>query len=88
MNRALGAASWNTRGVYVKLPNGQWTVASMHNRPHLTGAIKDNGFDGHLCVHFLRDMEETKKNDPNYGVTNQKTIRSLWKGISGEELDY
>ncbi len=88
MNRALGPASWNTRGVYVKLPNGTWTVASMHNRPHLSGAIKDNGFNGHLCVHFLRDMDEAKKNDPNYGVTNQKTIRKLWKSISGEELDY
>ncbi|MDO5022840.1 MAG: peptidoglycan-binding protein [Eubacteriales bacterium] len=88
MNRALGPASWNTRGVYVKLPNGTWTLASMHNYPHLSGAIKDNGFDGHLCVHFLRDMEEAEKNDPNYGVSNQKNIRKIWKSISGEELDY
>lgn len=88
MNRAFGPPSWNANGVYVKLPNGTWTVAAMHNRPHLSGSIPDNGFDGHLCVHFLRDMEETKRVSPNYGVTNQNVIRKLWKSISGEELDY
>ena len=50
------------------------------------GNIKDNDFNGHLCVHFLRDMEEAKANDPNYGVSNQETIRALWKKISGEEI--
>ena len=88
MNRAFGPPSWNANGVYVKLPSGTWTIAAMHNRPHLSGSIKDNGFDGHLCVHFLRDMEETKRVSPNYGVTNQNVIRKLWKSISGEELDY
>lgn len=88
MNRAFGEPSWNTNAVYVKLPNGVWTVASMHNRPHLTGSINNNGFGGHLCIHFLRDMDETQRNDPNFGVTNQNTIRSVWKSISGETLDY
>jgi hypothetical protein len=54
--------------------------------PHMSGSIKDNGFNGHLCVHFLRDMSEAKKNDPNYGVANQETIRALWKSISGQEI--
>ena len=50
--------------------------------------LKDNGFDGHLCVHFLRNMEEAQANDPNYGVSNQNTIRDLWKRISGQEIKY
>jgi hypothetical protein len=54
--------------------------------PHMSGSIKDNGFNGHLCVHFLRDMSEARKNDPNYGVANQETIRALWKSISGQEI--
>ncbi|MDO4483799.1 MAG: peptidoglycan-binding protein [Clostridia bacterium] len=55
--RAFGNQNtWNQKVVYARLPNGTWTVASMHNMPHLSGSIKDNGFDGHLCVHFLRDM--------------------------------
>lgn len=88
INKAFGPASWNVNAVYVKLPNGVWTLATMHNMPHLSGSISDNGFDGHLCVHFLRDMAEAQKNDPNYGVTNQKVIRSTWKSMTGEALDY
>ena len=80
--------TWSQKPVYVQLPSGVWTIASTHNVPHLSGSIKDNGFDGHLCVHFLRDMEEAKKNDPNYGVSNQNTIRSHWKKITGETISY
>lgn len=89
MVKAFGNKNtWNQKGVYVKLPGGVWTVASTHDMPHMSGSIKDNGFDGHLCVHFLRNMDEAKQNDPNYGVSNQETIRALWKSISGEEITY
>ena len=83
-----GENTWTQKGVYVKLPSGVWTIGSTHDMPHMSGSIKDNGFDGHLCVHFLRDMSETETNDPSYGVANQKTIRTLWKSLTGEELDY
>ena len=72
----------------MKLPSGTWTVGSTHDMPHDSGSISDNGFSGHLCVHFLRTMEECQQNDPNYGVSNQKTIRALWKKLTGIELDY
>ena len=58
----------------------------MHNRPHLNGSVSDNGFDGHLCVHFLRDMDECKQYDPDYGVTNQTTLREGWKALTGETV--
>ena len=87
MNKAFGPPSWNINIVYVKLPDGRWTMAAMHNRPHLSGNIKDNGFDGHLCVHFLRDLDEVTKNDPNYGLSNQKAIRKAWERLTGETLD-
>ena len=81
-----GQNTWNQKGVYVKLPSGVWTVGSTHDMPHQNGTISDNNFNGHLCVHFLRDMSETKANDPNYGVSNQETIRSLWKSLTGETI--
>lgn len=81
-----GENTWNQKGVYVQLPSGVWTVGSTHDMPHMTGTISDNNFNGHLCVHFLRDMSETKQNDPNYGVSNQETIRALWKSLTGETL--
>ena len=84
MYKAFGNKNtWTPKPVYVQLPSGVWTLASMHNVPHLSGSISDNGFDGHLCVHFLRDMDECQKNDPNYGVQNQNAIRKKWKELTG-----
>ena len=79
--------TWNQKAVYVRLPNGTWTIGSTHNMPHLSGAIGDNGFAGHLCLHFLRDMDECSKNDPKYGVANQKTIREFWKKLTGQTVN-
>ncbi len=81
-----GKNTWSQKAVYVKLPNGTWTIGSTHDMPHMSGSIDDNNFNGHLCVHFLRDMDECKENDPNYGVSNQKTIRAFWKKLTGEEI--
>ena len=87
MRKAFGGVStWNQKAVYVKLPSGTWTVGSTHDMPHMSGSVKDNQFDGHLCVHFLRTMSEAQKNDPSYGVANQKTIRSFWKSLTGEDI--
>ena len=85
MNVAYGnKTTWTPKPVFVRLPDGRWTLASTHNTPHLSGAIIGNGFDGHLCVHFLRDMAECQKNDPDYGVTNQNVIRNYWKQMTGQ----
>ena len=81
-----GVNTWNQKAVYVKLPDGRWSLASTHDMPHDSGTIKDNDFNGHLCVHFLRTMEETKKYDPNYGVSNQETIRKAWKSMTGQDV--
>lgn len=83
MYEAFGEVTWTPRPVFVQLPSGIWTLASMHDVAHLSGSISDNDFDGHLCVHFLRTMDETKVLDPNYGVSNQNTIRNAWKSLSG-----
>ena len=83
-----GKAYWEpVKFVYVKLPNGVWTVATMHNVAHGGQSIKDNNFNGQNCVHFLRDMDECAKNDPSYGVKNQKAIRENWKRLTGETVD-
>ena len=81
-----GVNTWNQKAVYVKLPDGRWSLASTHDMPHDNGSIKNNDFNGHLCVHFLRDMDETKQYDPKYGVANQETIRAKWKQLTGEDV--
>ena len=87
MNKAFGTTTWTPKAVYVRLPDGTWTLATTHNTPHDSQSIKDNNFDGHLCVHFLRDMAECEANDPNYGVTHQKAIRSAWKSMTGQTVE-
>ena len=81
-----GVNTWNQKAVYVKLPDGRWTIGSTHDMPHDSSTIKNNDFGGHLCVHFLRDMSEAQKNDPKYGVANQETIRSFWKSLTGQNI--
>ena len=80
--------TWTPKPVYVRLPDGRWTVATTHNVAHGVNPIKNNDFEGQNCVHFLRDMSETEKNDPNYGVTNQKSLRDFWYKLTGETIPY
>jgi peptidoglycan hydrolase-like protein with peptidoglycan-binding domain len=82
-----GKITWNPKFVYVRLPNGVWTVATMHDVAHGGQSIKDNDFDGQNCVHFLRDMDEVTKNDPKYGVDNQKALRKGWQALTGEVVE-
>lgn len=82
-----GKITWTPKFVYVRLPNGVWTAATMHNVAHGGQSIKDNNFNGQNCVHFLRDMDEVSKNDPDYGVTNQIALRKGWQALTGEVVN-
>ena len=81
--KAFGTTSWDVHPVYVQLPDGRWSLATMHDYPHGVNTIRDNGFGGQNCVHFLRDMSEARQNDPNYGVQNQEALRSAWYAMTG-----
>lgn len=83
-----GTFSWSEKPVYVRLPNGTWCIASMHSMPHLSGALDNNNFEGHLCVHFPRTMTECAENDPKNGVRHQNDIRKHWKKITGEDIPW
>lgn len=53
MKRAYdGKWSWKRRAVTVELPDGRKIAASMAGMPHGQGAIANNEFDGHFCIHF------------------------------------
>ena len=88
MRKAFNGMSWDIQVVYVLLPDGTWTMATMHNRAHGSNGILDNGFGGQNCVHFLRDMSEAQKNDPSYGVNNQEVLREAWYALTGETVPY
>ena len=87
MNAFGGKETWTPKAVYVKLPDGRWTLATMHNVAHGTQTITNNNFNGQNCVHFLRDMSECQANDPNYGVQNQEALRKAWKSATGVTVE-
>ena len=78
MYRAFGRkTTWTPKAVWVTMPDGKTYIASLHNTPHLSGSIKDNNFDGHLCIHFPRDMKEAQETGP-YAVSHQNEIIKGW----------
>jgi len=78
MYRAFGNRNtWTPKAVWVTMPDGKTYMASMHNMPHLSGSIRDNGFSGHLCIHFPRTMADAEKTGA-YAVTHQEEIIRGW----------
>ena len=51
MKAACGKWSWDRRAIIVTI-NGVNYAASMNCKPHGSGSIKNNNFDGHHCIHF------------------------------------
>jgi len=47
-----GKWAWQRKAVILQLKNGQRIAASMNGMPHGQGAITENDFDGHFCIHF------------------------------------
>lgn len=82
-----GEETWTPKAVYIGLPDGRWTMATMHNVAHGSQTISGNNYDGQNCVHFLRNMSECESNDPDYGVTNQNALRKAWKSKTGVTVE-
>ncbi|HWP97726.1 MAG TPA: hypothetical protein VN426_12855 [Syntrophomonadaceae bacterium] len=52
MKAIYGQWSWRRRAVVVVLNDGRKIAASMNGMPHGAGAIQNNNFNGHFCLHF------------------------------------
>lgn len=79
MNRAFGGkTTWNPKAVWVVLSDGTVYMASTHNTPHDTYHIRDNNFDGHICIHFPRTQAQVEKIGP-YATSHQKAIDLGWE---------
>lgn len=74
-----GKWAWKRRAVILQLDTGRRIAASMNGMPHGQGAIKDNNFDGHFCIHF-KDCKTHASNKVD--LAHQMMI---WK--SGNVLD-
>ena len=79
MNRAFGGkTTWTPKPVWVVLSDGTVYMASTHNTPHDTYHIRDNNFDGHVCIHFPRTQKQVEAIGP-YATSHQKAIDLGWE---------
>ncbi|HZG17466.1 MAG TPA: hypothetical protein VE710_20995 [Candidatus Bathyarchaeia archaeon] len=58
-----GKWSWRRRAILVLVDDKAY-AASMHGMPHGAGAIANNGFPGHFCIHFAGSTTH-KRNEPD-----------------------
>ncbi len=79
MYKAFGYKNtWTPKSVWVTFSDGKTYLGSTHNVPHETYHIKDNNFDGHVCVHFPRPMADAKETGP-YATSHQEEILRGWE---------
>ena len=60
MKSLYGTWSWNRRPILV-MYDGHVYAASMNGMPHGTTTIRNNGFEGHFCIHFHGSMTHGSK---------------------------
>lgn len=72
-----GRWSWKRRAVVVMVA-GMRVAASMNGMPHGRGAIPDNEFDGHFCLHFAGSrLHRTGEPDRGHQLMVRKAAGSL-----------
>ena len=81
MNKAFaGKVTWTAKPVWVTFSDGKTYLGSTHNVPHTPYHLRDNNFDGHLCVHFPIPMEKAKELGPN-ATSHQECINEAWSQV-------
>ena len=81
MNKAFGGVStWTPKPVWVTFADGRTFIGSTHNVAHTPYHIRDNNFDGHLCVHFPISMEKAQEIGP-YATSHQEAILEAWEDL-------
>ena len=66
--------------MWVTFADGKTYIGSTHNVPHTPYHLRDNNFDGHLCVHFPIPMEKAKEIGP-YATSHQECINEAWEQV-------
>ncbi|MDD2511084.1 MAG: hypothetical protein PHG94_08180 [Syntrophomonas sp.] len=73
-----GQWSWKRRAAILQLDNDQMIAASMNGMPHGSGAIPDNNFKGHFCVHFRDSITHgSRKSDWGHKIMIWKAAEIL-----------
>lgn len=78
MKQIYGGFSWTRRSILVKY-NGHVYACSMNNIPHGTQTIKNNGYEGHFCIHMLNSRTHgSDKIDHEHQNMLKKAYKYTW----------
>ena len=70
-----GRWSWDRRPVWVTI--GERTIAaSTHSMPHGSSGVRDNGMNGHICIHFLGSQHHNGGNPAKHQAAVQQAYRA------------
>lgn len=80
-----GKWSWKRRAILVEV-DGKFFAASMHGMPHGAGAIPDNAFPGHFCIHFFGSSTHRRlEPDPSHSLMILKASGHLPQTLARAE---
>ncbi len=77
MEQAFGGNTWTPKAVWVIFGDGTIRIASTHSMPHQVQHIRDNNFEGHLCIHFPRTQAQVTAIGP-YATSHQAEVDRGW----------
>lgn len=78
MKSIFGGYSWSRRAVLIKY-NDHVYAGSMNGFPHGTQTIKNNGFEGHFCIHTSGSKTHgSNKVDSEHQNQVGRALRSTW----------
>ncbi len=72
-----GRWTWKRRAIIVETGNKRM-AASMNGMPHGQGAIRNNNFPGHFCIHFYNSLTHGSRNrDPAHHIMMLKAAGKI-----------
>ncbi|MEN6460514.1 MAG: hypothetical protein ABFC94_03980 [Syntrophomonas sp.] len=79
-----GKWSWKRKAVIIQLDSGKKIAASMNGMPHGQGAIENNNFNGHFCIHFQDSITHgSRKLDLAHQIMIWKSANILDQKLQG-----
>ena len=79
MYQIMGMNNWTPHAVWVILSDGKVYMASTHSHGHEVDNISGNNLDGHICIHFPREMTASEKQSMPYALSHQQEILRGWE---------
>ena len=79
MQQIMGVDNWTPHAVWIILSDGKVYMASTHSHGHEIDHNSSNGLEGHICIHFPREMTEAEKASMPYALSHQKEILRGWE---------